>query len=233
MAGDLHTVSKSFQVRTENLVHLPKGYRKDRRYPLVVALHGMGMTAGELRDLLRPLYDLDAILFVPDGVYPFEIRTGEEMRIGRAWYLYTGDEEAFVESMERSGRHLESLLRTVRRDYAVDPGRIALLGFSQGGYFAGYHGIRHAKKLAALVVIGARVKDEVLDGYLKRARNLPILHLHGRKDRAVPLALARRSTEAIYEAGLPVELWTYAAGHSLNPQMLSDARGWLEKKLSL
>ena len=230
----MDTIDKSFQIRTENLVLLPKGYRPSRSYPLLVALHGMGMTAGEFAEILEPLRSLPIITLVPEGVYPFEIRTGREMRVGRAWYLYTGDDDQFVESMEKSGRHLKALIKRTLAEYPVDNERVAVLGFSQGGYFAGYFGIKNAAYLAALVVIGARIKDEVLPKELPRAFGLPVLLMHGKKDRAVPLRLARASHHAVQEAvGDSAELRTYDCGHSVTTEQLRDARAWLKTTLGL
>jgi phospholipase/carboxylesterase len=222
------SIQKTFQIPTTNLVFTPKGYRSSRKYPLLVALHGMGMTAAEFAEMLEPLKNLPVIVLVPDGVYPYEIRTGPHREIGRAWYQYTGDEKAFVDSMERSGRHLKALIRKIRDAYPVDTDRIALMGFSQGGYFAGYYGIRHSKSLAGLIVIGARVKDEVLPKELARSKGLPVLLLHGRKDRAVPLRIAERSHRAVQSAlGDTVTLKTYPCGHTLTAEQLRDAGEWL------
>ncbi|MEN8152211.1 MAG: dienelactone hydrolase family protein [Planctomycetota bacterium] len=230
----MDSIDKSFQIRTKNLVLLPKGYRSSRTYPLLVALHGMGMTAKEFAEILEPLRSLPLIVLVPEGVYPFEIRLGREMAIGRAWYLYTGDDSEFVESMEKSGRHVTTLIKRTLAEYPVDNERVAMLGFSQGGYFAGYYGIRHAAYLAGLVVIGARVKDEVLPRELPRAYGLPVLLMHGKKDRAVPLRLARASHHAVQEAvGETAELRTYDCGHTVTAEQLRDARTWLKKTLGL
>ena len=137
----------------------------------------MGMNAEEFAELLAPIQDLPIILFVPEGVYPFEIRAGGQMRIGRAWYLYTGDEAGFVQSMTQSGRHLRTLVDRVIAEQNVDPERRVLLGFSQGGYFAGYLGVKHASRISGLVVMAARIKGEVLEkGQRVRCRvviNLP------------------------------------------------------------
>jgi phospholipase/carboxylesterase len=231
MGAHTSTIRKAFSVDTENLVYLPRGYDADRRWPLIVALHGMGMTAPEFAGMLGPLRRLPAILFVPEGVYPFEIRAGQQMRIGRAWYLYTGDEDAFVRSMEKSGRHLRTLVKKVSAEHAVDPGRVFLLGHSQGGYFAGYHAIRNARHYRGAVVIGARAKDEVLSRELRRAKDLSLLMLHGRKDRAVPYALARRSYEAVRAAGLDAKMRDYDSGHSLTKEQLADAKKWLKSRM--
>jgi len=228
------TIEKAFQIRTNNLVLLPKDYQSSRSYPMLVALHGMGMTPEEFAQILEPLRSLPILLLVPEGVYPFEIRRGTHMEIGHAWYLYTGNDDEFVESMERSGRHLKALIKKTLAEYSVDTERIAVLGFSQGGYFAGYFGIRNAAYLAALVVIGARVKDEVLTRELPRAHGLPVLMMHGRRDRAVPLRTVERSHLAVKEAiGETVELRTYSCGHSVTTEQLRDARAWLKVTLEL
>ncbi|MHC4471750.1 MAG: alpha/beta hydrolase [Planctomycetota bacterium] len=233
MASRTRTVKKGFQVETRNLLFLPKGYRSTRSYPLVVALHGMGMNADEFAEFLEPLRSLPILLFVPEGVYPFEIHTGERIDIGRAWYLYTGNDQEFVSSMVATGRHVLTLIDRVEKEHAVDPGRRVLLGFSQGGYFAGYLGVREAARFKGLVVMGARVKDEVLQKQLKRAKDLSVFLLHGRKDRSVPFQFAERSREALEGAGLDVRLKAYDSGHYVTNEEVRDVRTWLKKLLSL
>ncbi len=208
MTSRTKTIKKGFQVETRNLLILPRGYRSDRTYPLVTALHGMGMNAEEFAELLAPLTELPIILFVPEGVHPFEIRAGGQMRIGRAWYLYTGDEAEFVQSMKASGRHLRTLVDRVIAEVQVDPDRRVLLGFSQGGYCAGYLGIQHAARLAGLLV-------------------------HGRKDRAVPFKAAKQSEAALQAAGLDVELRSYDCGHHVTAEQIRDVKAWLKKLFRL
>ncbi len=233
MASRMKTIKKGFQVETRNLLFLPKGYRSDRKYPMVTALHGMGMNADEFADLLAPLAELPIILFVPEGVHPFEIRAGGRMRIGRAWYLYTGDEAGFVQSMSTSGRHLRTLVDRVIAEHRVDPERRVLLGFSQGGYFAGYLGIRNAARITGLVVMAARVKDEVLEKELARVSDLRVLLVHGRKDRAVPFSAAKKSASALEAAGLDVELRAYDCGHHVTAEQVRDVKAWLRKVFAL
>lgn len=226
------TIRRRFSVETENLLLAPADLPPGRPAPLLVALHGMGMTAPEFAELLDPLVRaLPARVLVPDGVLPYEIRSGERIRIGRAWYLYTGDEAAFLRSMESSGRHLDALIRDVVREHPADPG-VFLLGYSQGGYFAGYWGIRRAARFAGLVVMGARVKHESLAGRLRLARRLPVLVVHGRRDRAVPFARAMESRDALAAAGVPVEFVAHEAGHALTPEALAPAAAWLGRLMT-
>lgn len=198
----------------------------------MVALHGQGMNAEEFSKILSPLRARTSILFVPEGVYPFEVRAAGHLRIGRAWYLYKGDDEGFVRSMKKAGRHLRALIDRVMEEYPVNPERVALLGFSQGGYFAGYFGIRHAALFRGLAVMGARVKHEVLGRELPRSKHLQVLLTHGRKDRAVPIRLAEQSRDVLLEAGIDVEFRSYDCGHHVTAEQLRDLRAWLKQLLS-
>ena len=72
MAARTEMMEKGFLVRTRNLVHVPAGRTPKRGRPLVVALHGQGMNAEEFSKILGPLRARTSILFVPEGVYPFD-----------------------------------------------------------------------------------------------------------------------------------------------------------------
>ncbi|MCU0725954.1 MAG: hypothetical protein MUE73_09230 [Planctomycetes bacterium] len=227
MSDEKVLIAKDFRVGTQNLLFLPKGYRKGRKWPLVVALHGMGMSAEEFANLLSPLRSLPAILFVPEGVYPFEIKVAGQTGLGRAWYLYAGDRGAFVESMERTGRHLRALAGRITREYPVDRNRRVLLGFSQGGYLAAYEGLRDAAHWRGLAIIAARVEDELLGDALRKASGLSVLLQHGLKDRAVPFSKAEKSRDALLQAGIEVKFRPYDSGHHLTAEQTRDLRDWL------
>jgi predicted esterase len=227
MGDQAAVIRKDFRVATENLLLLPKGYAKRKKWPLIVALHGMGMSADEFARMLRPLRDLPAILFVPEGVFPFEIKVAGQMTIGRAWYLYAGDKKTFVESMSVTGRHLRALVDRVGRECHVDPARRILFGFSQGGYLAGYEGIRDARRWRGLAILGARIESELLGDALGRAKRLSVLLMHGLKDRAVPFGKAEESRAALLRAGLDVKLRPYESGHHLTTEHARDLRDWI------
>ena len=135
--------------------------------------------------------------------------------------------------MKSGGRHLRTLVDRVIDVYPVYPARRVLLGFSQGGYFAGYLGIRDAHRISGLVVMGARIKDEVLERELKRVKDLSVLLLHGKKDRAVPFRAAESSRKSVEDAGIDVELRSYDCGHHVTAEQLRDVKAWLKKVFAL
>ncbi len=196
---------------------------------LVVALHGMGQTARYLESRLGCLRDPDRALLIPDAPLPFEVKTPEGgRREGRAWYIYTGDQQAFLASANRTAQWLERLICEVRGTEALEEAPLVLLGYSQGGYFAGLFTARGTLRPARLVIINGRLKDEVVPP--ERAVNWPgTLVVHGEKDRFLPIERARASAQALARAGAPVEFRGFPSGHGLNPDQIDLVDAWLRE----
>ncbi|MCE9637448.1 MAG: dienelactone hydrolase family protein [Planctomycetes bacterium] len=194
---------------------------------VVVALHGMGQSAAHFERDAAPLVPPGATLILPQGPYPFEMRSKdttrrEPPRQGNAWYVWTGDSGAFVRSLADVASWLLAVIDSEIASEGLDGRRAALVGFSQGGYLAGFVGVRNAARFRALVVASGRMKDEILADAAPAAAaaGLRVLDVHGEKDEAVRPEPCRASAERLAALGLPLEFRTYDAGHAV----LRDAR---------
>lgn len=81
-------------------------------------------------------------------------------------------------------RELEQLLDDLRLDFNIDPSRIYLTGFSNGGIMTARMSCTSADRFAAFAVVGGAFYDvfrEECDG----SRPTPILFMHGTADRSV------------------------------------------------
>jgi predicted esterase len=198
---------------------------------LVVALHGMGMTAASFAKDVLPCVPERASLLVPQGPLPFEMRSERGIRQGNGWYVYTGETEAFLVSMRRTEEWLLRQVEFFAADHGYDAARVSLLGFSQGGYLAAWTGIRHAARFRRLVVAAARIKHEVLEDDARRAaaREFRVLQVHGGTDESVAAATAKASADAIVACGVRVEFQTYPCGHAVlrDPVCATDVRAFL------
>ncbi|MEZ6195947.1 MAG: alpha/beta fold hydrolase [Planctomycetota bacterium] len=196
--------------------------------PLVIALHGMGHDGARLLDQLDGALD-DRVLLVPDAPLPYETRDAEGRRgEGRAWYVYTGDQAAFLDSAARAEDYLFGLVDAVAARAPIDASRLALLGYSQGGYLAGIIALRHPERFGAVVVVNARIKHEI-------ATETPgptpeFLVLHGERDRFIPVETARESARLLAERGLSCRFETNPGGHSLRPEQAARAAAWLAER---
>jgi predicted esterase len=196
--------------------------REERGAPLVIALHGQGMTERAFERWLRPGVDAARLSWwVPRGILPCEI---PGRRIGYAWYVFDGDQDALRASMDEAASYLALLAAAARR--ALAPSSIALLGFSQGGYLASYVALARPDLYGALVCCCGRPKAEFVTD-LAASRGVRVLVQTGAEDASVPPELVAKGVAPLRAAGLAVEERSYAAGHKVVPEMAVDAARFL------
>ncbi len=216
-----------FRHPTRYRVLSPPDIDRKKPRPVLLALHGMGMDADKFQRILRHLESNEMLVVVPEGMYPFERRVEGSIEIGYAWYLYRGDQEEFHEQLERSERHLLALLDKVERDYSIDRKRSVVLGFSQGGYLAGFMGLRNRDRFGGLVIASARLKHEFLEDEIA-AGNLPdTLFLHSEQDKATKWDQAKEGLDKLTEAGATTAHYLHEDGHRLPPDAVVRLSEWL------
>ena len=207
------------QVTLRSLVRVP---RREPGAPLVIALHGWGMTARAFVRWLRPGIDHRPLSWwVPRAVLPGEV---SRRRIGYSWYVFDGNQEALRESMDEARAYLVGLVETARK--ALRPGRIGLLGFSQGAYLASYTALTRPDLFQALVCCCGRPKTEFVED-LDAARSLRVLVQTGSRDTSVPPALIAKGVAPLREHGLEVTETSHDTDHRLIPEMVRDAAEFL------
>jgi phospholipase/carboxylesterase len=62
---------------------------------------------------------------------------------------------------------------------------------------------------------------------LESRTQLPVFIAHGRQDRVIDVAFARRAHELLVAAGLPVSYHESDAGHQIDPTHIPAATEWL------
>ncbi|MCA9263396.1 MAG: TIM barrel protein [Planctomycetales bacterium] len=165
------------------LLYLPTGYdpSADKRWPLMLFLHGRGESYGPLSIVAKwgpPRManrgdDLPYILVSPQC-------PGES-----AWNR--DDQQAL----------LDELLADIRSNHAADPDRVYLTGLSMGGYGSWRMAARHPDQFAAAAIIcgGGSTSDA------EKLVRLPIWVWHGDQDSAVPFRRSAEMVDTIRAAG--------------------------------
>jgi phospholipase/carboxylesterase len=201
-------------------------------FPTIVAMHGMAMRLEVFARWLRGLMDEPWAWIFPDGPYPLERRMGTLRMIGHAWYLYDGNTPGFRHSVRRSEERLLGVLEERTRTHRLDPARTILLGFSQGGYFAGSLGLRYAERFAGIAVAAGRIRPGIACRSVDEIPRIPILFIHGKGDDMVPLEAARESADEMRALGFPVT-WAEVEGtHRWNGAMSEAFRAWARQRLA-
>lgn len=201
----------------------------------VIWLHGLGADGHDFEPLV-PELRLPARLrvrfvFPHAPVRPVTLNMGMRMR---AWYdikqLGGGPEDAA--GIRASQASLEALVDR-ERARGVEPRRVVLAGFSQGGAIALQAGLRHVERLAGILALSTYLP---LAGTLAAEasaenRDLPIFMAHGRVDDIIPLDRAERSRDALAALGYPVEWHDYPMPHSVCLEEIAHIAAWLARVL--
>ncbi len=164
-------------------VAVPAAYEKTKPVPLVLALHFGGEVTPYLgrrflETLVEPaLRKLGAIVVAPD------CRRG-------TW------------ASEASEADVLAVLEQVRKDYATDPERTLVTGYSMGGIGTWALAARHPELFRAGVVVSGAVPR----GAPSVEWKVPLYVIHSRDDEVIPLKATVELVDEVRKAGAPVKL---------------------------
>jgi phospholipase/carboxylesterase len=202
----------------------------------VLWLHGLGADGNDfvpiVKELRLPSRLQVRFVFPHAPMMPVTINSGYVMR---AWYDVTfegldrkPDARGIVASQAAIGKLLAH-----EKERGITPGRIVLAGFSQGGAITLQAGLRHAERLAGLMVLSSYLPlPETLAAEAAPANaQTPIFMAHGSEDSVIAIALARRSREQLAALGYPVQWHEYPMPHSVCMEEIAAISGWLQQVL--
>lgn len=221
-------IETPFTSLTSCLLVEPAVAQAGTRPPLLVALHGQSQSGARQRRWLQRALPPNFAAAFPDGFHKHEVRRADRpMRLGYAWYMFTGDQQAFRESLIESEVALWTLVDRAIEALDADPTRVYLCGFSQGAYLTHCAAVRATERVAGWVAQSGRLKVNFLADELPAVAGKPVLIQHGRNDPHLPADAAETSAAALREHGAEVTLLGYDAGHEISPAMVDDLREWL------
>ncbi|MDP3860815.1 MAG: alpha/beta fold hydrolase [Phaeovulum sp.] len=198
----------------------------------VVFLHGYGADGADLLGLAEPLAQHlpDTLFVAPDAPEPC---AGNPF--GRQWFpipRLDGSSEAESEAgLSGSANDLQAFLDVLLEETAINPLKVALVGFSQGSMMALHVAPRRAEALAGVVAFSGRLLRPERLAAEARVKP-PVLLIHGDADPMVDFAEMGRAGDALVSAGFD----TYAhvmrgTGHGIAPDGLSVALAFLRERL--
>jgi phospholipase/carboxylesterase len=209
-------------------LELPAGDPPPAGWPLLLALHGMGMRAATFADRVRPALPPGVALAVPQAPLPYETQRPDGSRVIRhTWYVYEGDSPEFRARLHQAADLVGALRTAILAGRPLDPTRLVLLGFSQGGYLAAVAALRDPSRWRGLAVCAARVKDEMLTAALPAARGFPVLLAHASGDTSISAEAPARGRAALEAHGARVTVADVPGPHAFGDGMAAAVRAWL------
>lgn len=206
--------------------HVPEG---EGPFPTLIALHGWGANAHDLLGLAPMIHDGKALVLCPQGPVRFPVGGGMH---GYGWFpLVPGspaDPEAFKAMAERLRRFVDLAVER----YPVDPERLALAGFSQGGIMGYELALRDPDRFSGLVALSTWFPEPLAESLPKVPghEGFPVLVVHGTNDAQVAVERARESREALRPYGVSITYREFEMGHEIRPDALKIILRWLDER---
>ncbi len=200
-------------------IKIPKNYSPDKKYPLLVFLHGSGQ-------------DDQGVLEARKGI--------AEKFIELAPY---GRGTSNVYSKDHAQDDIREALNDVIRNYSIDTSKIILSGFSMGGYGVYRTFYETPKRFAALSVfsghpnlankwgIGGKEPNFLDEKYLETFKGMRIFIFHGEEDRNCPIGLTKKLVDLLGQNGAYVTaIYEKNKGHEkASANTMKKYYNWLEE----
>jgi len=212
------------------LVHAVYEPAGEGPFPAIFAMHGWGSNAMDLQGLAPFIAGGRFLVICPQG--PFEVEIGAIN--GYGWYEMRRpgtppDEEKVAAAVDR----LREFIDDACARYPVDPRKIVIVGFSQGGMMAYNLAVRWPERFAALVGIATAFPEYLADRVSnpEALAKLPTMVQHGRADEMLEISRARKSVETLRKLGIEVAFHEYAGGHEVTADGVRDLSRFLAQKV--
>jgi phospholipase/carboxylesterase len=195
-------------------VYLPRDYAPDRPAPLAVLLHGSGDRGRKMIDAFADLADLHGVILLAIDSEDY------------SWDLMVkGAQLRNTTQVPRPGDDIDRIDAALARAfdlYAVDPARVALVGFSDGAGYGLSLGANNADLFGTVIAFApgllTRVESE------KRGR---VFIAHGLQDRVLSPAPSRDIfAPALRELGFEVDLRLFHGRHEMPADLRAQAFAW-------
>jgi len=202
----------------------------------VIWLHGLGADGHDFEpivpQLVRPGWPPLRFVFPHAPVRPISLNGGLPMR---AWYDIAGFDLAQRQDEAGIRVSIASVESLIARETGrgVPIANIVLAGFSQGGAIALAAGLRHTRKLAAIIALSTYLPIAETTANERDDANAatPIFMGHGAFDPVVPQYLGERSRDHLREWGYHVDWHSYPMAHQVCPQEIADLAEFLTAHL--
>jgi polyhydroxybutyrate depolymerase len=151
---------------------VPSGY-DGTALPLVLALHGYGSNGPAFVSGLGLLDAAERDRFLL--AYP----TGQDVFAAPGWAAMSGLTD-YLDDVA----YLRAVIADMSARYAVDPGRVVVIGFSFGAFMANYFACRASDRISGVVALGGGLVGAEQDT-CTFARSVAVTLVHGTSDEAV------------------------------------------------
>lgn len=134
---------------------------------------------------------------------------------------------------EQSRQTLVAFIDALPAAYGIDPARVWIAGFSQGGIISASVGLTRPDKVAGFGILSGRILPEIAPLIADPAAlgKIQAYVSHGVNDGKLPITFAHGARSLLTQRGVGLTYREYAAGHELNAAMQDDFVQWMTQQI--
>lgn len=196
--------------------------------PLIVYLHGSGQNIKQFEKTTSSLHALEAYHLYIQGPYADTGSVKHRSEWGFRWYLYNGKQGSFIKSLEYTSEFIQGVIDSLAPMLNIN--RLCVLGYSMGGYQAGYFGLSRWKHTNDLIILNGRIKSESFaKSRYAKCTHMNIIGIHGKSDEIIPLESQRNSFETLKANGINCRLVEIEGKHKLTSAYIAEVLSVLKE----
>lgn len=198
-------------------------------HPTIFCLHGWGANAFDLLTLAPHLGGGRFLVICPQGAVETAIAPG---MTGYGWFPLVLGRSPDAAEIHAAVAALKRFLDACAKRYPIDPERVGVVGFSQGGVMAYALALESPERFAALAALSTWLPRELATAFVGSRDGGPAtLVQHGSEDQLIEVDRARDSVALLRELRIPVTYREYSMGHEITARSLRDLSDWLQEKM--
>jgi predicted esterase len=205
-------------------IHLPENYDPEKRYTLIIGLHGYGSNPDRFITLWKRFGDDKFIYASPQAPYPFPVGTV----VGYSWGMWSENKAVSNSVTEMSEEYVCDVVKSISMRYNID--KVYLMGFSQGCAYTYSTGIKNHYLFEGLICFGGWLDTDWVPEYsIKKAKNLRVFIAHGKGDNSVKFEEGEKAFEVLKESEYDVSFHDFEGGHAVPEETMKEAISWIDE----
>ena len=196
----------------------------------MIALHGHGAHCQDLAPLAPMLAQGMLQVICPQAEFPLEGAPYSYAPMF-TWMQRGPDDRPLDGELERVAGALSTFIDKACKRYHADNERLALMGFSQGGFLAYRLALSEPHRWQGAAMLSTWLSDEASDDVHADAADLPLLVQHGTNDPLVGIDRGRNSRDRLQAMRMNLDYREYPMQHEIGRQSMHDLSAWLSERL--
>ncbi len=199
--------------------------------PALILLHGRGSNAQGFFNFAQRLDERLTVIApqAPLAMGPNQFQWYKLDRKGPGQnFSYDGKE------VVQASKDLMTFVGEMIQEYKLDPDKIYLGGFSQGGIMSLGTALTNADKIAGVTCLSGQLYPEFSEqiAQQKDFGNLSVFISHGTQDKVLTLQKIEEAARLIKKKGIKLNTNYYEVAHTMSQENYQDWAKWLSEELN-